>query len=130
MSQQEFEQNDQEVMNLVNSAASPQAKQSAEKIEKELGCHIDPGEGKEVSAGRDPISDHQAEMAVKAMHEKWRRQKLICGGICVTAFIIAAVMLVIVLENPVFLEWFVYGALLICGIVVGFQIEKMLRFLR
>lgn len=121
MSQQEFEQNDQEVMNLVNGAASPEAKAVAEKIAKKVG---------ESTPSEKDADSREADLFAEELHRKWRRRQLICGGICVAAFILAAVMLVIVLENPAILSWFVYAAILICGIVAGFHIEKLLRLMR
>ncbi len=124
MSQQEFERNDQEVMNLVNRAASPESMAVAEEIAQEVGKTVPSGKAK------TDADSKEADLFVEELHWKWRRRQMVCGGICVVAFILAAVMLVIVLENPAILSWFVYAAILLCGIVAGYQIEKLLRLMR
>lgn len=121
MSQQEFEQNDQEVMNLVNGAASPEAKAVAEEIAQQVG---------ESTPSQKDADSKEADLFAEELHRKWRRNKIIGGYAIVAACILIAAAIVIVMARPELLVWFANGSILCCGIVAALQIERIVRYLR
>lgn len=113
MSQQEFEQNDQEVMDLVNKAAAPEAKAMAEEI------------AQEVEREAHPDVDDSEER-----YRKWCRKRAAGHCAVVAACILVAAAMVVVLAMPELLVWVANAFILSCGIVAALQIERIVRCLR
>jgi ferric-dicitrate binding protein FerR (iron transport regulator) len=121
MSQQEFEQNDQEVMNLVNGAASPESKAVAEEIAQQVG---------ESTPSQKNADSKEADLFAEELHRKWRRNKIIGGYAIVAACILIAAAIVIVMARPELLAWVANAFILSCGIVAALQIERIVRYMR
>ena len=127
MSQQDFERTDQEVMNLVNSAASTQAKQTADAIEKELNK----------PKGTLPCDDYDnvakevvSRVVVEELHQKRRRGAIITHSLAALAGIVAAGAMVIALKKP---ECMVYIANVFCligGVVAVSRVEKIVKLFK
>ena len=123
MSQQEFEQNDQEVMELVNKSAAPEAKAMAEEIAQKVERDTEP-------EMVQPDNDIDAEVLTEEMYRKWRRKKMFSSCAIVAACGLIAAAIVIVMARPELLVWFANGSILCCGIVAALQIERIVRYLR
>lgn len=127
MSQQEFERTDQEVIDLVNGAASPHAKQMADAIEKELNHPVEP---KPRCENDECAEERMTGVALEEMHRRWRRGKIIIHSLYVLASITAAVAMVIALKNPEYLVHIANVTILICGSVAALHSEKIAKLLR
>ena len=113
MSQQELERSDQEVMDMVNSGASPQATQTAEDIAAELKA-----------LDRDAAEMVKEE---KAQRQTYKRREGRCVAFVVAACIVVAVLCVLALKHPGLVIWLVNAAVLSCGIVAAVKIDRWIR---
>ena len=124
MSQQDFERTDQEVMDLVNGAASPESKQAADAIEKELNKP-------KTRSDYDKIAEEcVSKVVVEELHRKWKRNTIIARSLCALAGIAAAVAMVIALKNPECVVHIANVTILIGGIAAALQVEKIVKLLR
>lgn len=112
MSQQELEQTDQEVMEMVNSKATPEAKRRADQIEDAIN---------------GPTPEEGAGCEVDRLHKEYCRKRKIRTAMCVMACVLIAVALLIVLFAPALLVWVVNIGILCCGIVAGIAIDRQCR---
>lgn len=127
MSQQDFERTDQEVMDLVNGAASPEAKERAEAIEKELNK---PREAKSCDSYDEVAAECVSRVVVEEMHRKWKLNTIIACSLQASACIVAALALVIALKKPECMVYIVNVIVLGCGIVAALRVEKIIKLLR
>lgn len=130
MSQQEFEQNDQEVLDLVNDHAHPEAEASAEEIKKDLGyCG---------AVGHEPTPEEkllaeehrrwQEEAAREMKRVKSRKRREVFGvSVRVAICVAVACVLVAAMFAPELLIWIVNAGVLCCGIVAAIMIDRWRR---
>lgn len=127
MSQQEFEQNDQEVMSLVNKAASKESMDMAAAIEKTINPPAEPVEDRDAGHSAASEEDIEAEQALQDMRKRWRRYTMLCSALIAVGCIVAAVLLVLVMLNPSMLGWVANAGILSLGIIAAMQIERIIR---
>lgn len=113
MSQQELEKSDEEVMNMVNGAASPQATQNAEDIAAELKA----------------MEREAAEMVKeeRAQRQTYKRREGRYVAFIVAACIAVAILCVLALKYSGLVIWLVNAAVLSCGIVAAVKIDRWIR---
>lgn len=113
MSQQELERSDQEVMDMVNSGASPQATQNAEDIAAELKA----------------MERETAEMVKeeRVQRQTYKRREGRCVAFIVAACIAVAILCVLALKYSGLVIWLVNAAVLCCGIVAAVNIDRWIR---
>lgn len=132
MSQQEMDQMDRECEDVVNSAATPEAKAAAEAIAEEW-CEEnapkvdpDPCSG---TAKTEPIADwyerKKREKEAIARQEKNRRR--VCLALRVILCLLLGAFFVAVLVAPALVIWLVNAGVLCCGIVAAIAIDRYRR---
>lgn len=104
MSQQEFEQADDQVLSMVNDHAHPDAKKAAEKI-----CCANPAENARAAEQRRRIL--------------WTVLQVLC---CV----LVAALFVAALLDPSFVMVLVNAGVLVCGMVAAILVDRSIRHLR
>lgn len=112
MSQQELERSDEEVMNMVNGAASPQATYAAEVIAEEFE-----------NAKREEERPKEEGM----LYRRAKRRDASCVGAAVAACIVVAALCVLALKYSGLVIWLVNAAVLSCGIVAAVKIDRWIR---
>ena len=112
MSQQELERSDEEVMSMVNGAASPQATSAAEAIAAEY-----------VNAKREEERPKEESMR----YRKAKCRDASCVGIAVAVCVVVAVLCVLALKYSGLVIWLVNAAVLCCGIVAAVKIDRWVR---
>lgn len=133
MSQQELEQTDQEVMEMVNKAASPEATQIAEKIAEEHFAEAKNGEffedveEKTVPDAMDaqwiPANRSLIDKIARDAKKRFRNRMIICVVLC----ILIAAALVAAWAVPKLVIWVVNIGVLSCGITAGIAIDRFVR---
>lgn len=103
MSQQEFEQADEQVLSMVNDHAHPDAKKAAEKI----CCN----------------PDANARAAEQRRRILWTVLQVVC---CV----LVAALFVAALLDPSFVMVLVNAGVLVCGMVAAILVDRSCRLLR
>lgn len=130
MSQQEFEQNDQEVLDLVNDHAHPEAEASAEEIKKDLG-YCSAVENEPTPEEKQLAEEHRRwkEEAAREMKRVKSRKRREVFGVSVRVAICVAVACVLVaaMFAPELLIWIVNAGVLCCGIVAAIMIDRWRR---
>lgn len=141
MSQKEMDQMDQECENVVNSAATPEAKAAAEAIanewyeENDSKCEPDPccecGPGEPVSQrvnGRYTWASGAigcTKVASYAWRERNRRRRQLVARIVLC--LLTGTFFVAVLVKPSLIPWLVNAGVLCCGIVMAVGIDRHCR---
>ena len=128
MSQQEFDQMDEQVMGLVNEAATPEAAARAEEIAKNLGQTEDHARHRESDQKdyKSAIFTIQQEK-FDALWEKaarWRRRRAVITVVLCVA--IVAVLLTVMAE-PELLIWLVNAGVVSCAITAGITVDRQIR---
>ena len=120
MSQIEFEKNDQEVIEMVNRSATPEAVLQAEQIADAITEPVPD----EIS---DTDKEEQASAMVEEMERMYLRKKkmryLLTVALC---FVITAV-LIILLYMPFLMVWVVNIGVLGCGMVAAVAVDRYVR---
>ena len=124
MSQQELEQTDQEVMDLVNSAASKDAKRYAEQLAEDLREPTPEEIAAEEAEKRCREEMEKEQERMKAFVRKQKRLKILGVAACV----LIATLLVTALLVPDFVICVVNLGVLICGMVAAIIIDRYQRY--
>ena len=114
MSAQEFEQADEQVIDMVNNHAAPQASANAEQIAKDPSVWEDP----ESMIAREVAKIRVAEATRKRKREN--RNALICILVC----LIVAAALLVVLAVPSWLIWLVNVGIVSCCTTAGIIADR------
>lgn len=117
MSMEEFNQMDNQVMDVVNDHAAPEAVLVAESIAAEH------------TTLRDPEQEINREMARARVREGQRRRKKenILAAIYLLSCIIVAGALLLVLVKPQWLVWVVNIGLAVCCTIAGIVVDRQIR---
>ena len=130
MSQQEFEQNDQEVLDLVNDHAHPEAEAFAEEIKKDLG-YCSAVENEPTPEEKQLAEEHrrwQEEAAREMKRVKSRKRREVFGvSVRVAICVAVACVLVAAMFVPELQIWIVNAGVLFCGIVAAVMIDRWYR---
>ena len=116
MSQQELEKTDQEVINMVNSAAAPDALRKAERVAENIHSRN--------SAEKDADEAHRKEQ--EEIRAYVRKRRLVVGA-KLLACVAIALLLVSALFWPELLAFVVNAGVLACGCVAAVTIDRWLR---
>lgn len=139
MSQQELERTDQEVMDLVNSEATPEALASAEEIEQRVR-EIESEQQRKAEAERDAqiraAEEEKARQeayyeAMRRSEERYHRRqfrKQIFQTVLTVALCgLISAMLVVVLFVPEVINWVAYAGIVVCCTVAGIRVDRQVR---
>ena len=120
MSQIEFEKNDQEVIEMVNRSATPEAVLQAEQIADAITESVP-------DAIPDTDKDEQASIMVEKMERMYRRKKTTRYILTVSLCVVIAALLIILLYMPFLMVWVVNIGVLGCGMVAAVAIDRYIR---
>ena len=117
MSMEEFNQMDNQVMDVVNDHATPEAMKAAESI---AAGQTNP---------RDPEEEIAVAMARARVREAQRRRKRenILAVLYLLCCIIVAGALLLVLVKPQWLIWVVNIGLAVCCTIAGIVVDRQIR---
>lgn len=120
MSQIEFEKNDQEVIEMVNRSATPEAVLQAEQIADAITEPVPD----EIS---DTGKEEQASAMVEEMERMYLRKKKMRYLLTVTLCFVITAMLIILLYMPFLMVWVVNIGILGCGMVAAVAVDRYVR---
>lgn len=120
MSQMEFEKNDQEVIEMVNRSATPEAVLQAEQIADAITEPV-PDEISDID------KDEQASAMVEKMERMYRRKKTMRYILTVALCVVIAAVLIILLYMPFLMVWVVNIGVLGCGMVAAVAVDRYVR---
>ena len=132
MSQKELEQTDQEVMEMVNDHAHPDATEAAQVIQHVVGSY---------AAGRKVKEPTPEELEKAAAERAWleqvaeekrkvkkvKIQEAVRALVLVAVCVLVAVLLVAAHFAPDVVIWIVNGGVLCCGIVAALIVDRWIR---
>ena len=117
MSMEEFNQMDNQVMDVVNDHAAPEAVQAAESIAAEQANSRDP---------EQEVIQEMARARVRACQRR-RKKENILAVIYLLSCIIVAGALLLVLVKPQWLIWVVNIGLAVCCTIAGIVVDRQIR---
>lgn len=120
MSQIEFEKNDQEVIEMVNRSATPEAVLQAEQIADAITDSV-PDENS------DTDKEEQSSAMVEKMERMYLRKKKMRYLLTVTLCFVITAMLIILLYMPFLMVWVVNIGILGCGMVAAVAVDRYVR---
>lgn len=120
MSQIEFEKNDQEVIEMVNRSATPEAVLQAEQIADAITEPV-PDESS------DTDKEEQASAMVEKMERMYLRKKKMRYFLTVALCFVIAAILIILLYMPFLMVWVVNIGILCCGMVAAVAVDRYVR---
>lgn len=124
MSQKEFEQQDEQVMDMVNGHSAPEATAAAEQIVETVNTTL------EESEDQKHASNLETDMERHRKAEWFRKKKLIANlrlVLFVTACLCVAAALVAAWYVPALLIWVVNVGVLACGVAAAMEIQRFVR---
>ena len=115
-----FEQEDQQVMDVVNPHSTPEAASNAEQISEQWNAPKEPDNTERM------ISREAAKIrASNATEERKRQERLSVIGIILCVIVAAA--LLVVLAKPQMLVWLVNVGVATCCTIAGIIIDRRIR---
>lgn len=128
MSQKEFEQQDEQVMDMVNGHSAPEATAAAEQIVETVKTPVMEGEGTENI--RNPKKEREWHRAGGNLFRKNYRIAILRLVLFVTACLCIAAALVAAWYVPALLIWVVNVGVLACGVAAAMEIQRFVRWWR
>lgn len=139
MSQQELERTDQEVMDLVNGSAAPEAAATADEIEKRMRQLDAEQEQKlkdeqaaarhmaELEAARKEEMHRQMKESEERYNRRQRRNQVLNTVLVVVLCFLISGALLMMLILPEIMMWVVSIGVVVCCTVAGIRVDRQVR---
>lgn len=139
MSQQELERTDQEVMDLVNGAAAPDAAAAADEIEKRMRQidaeqeqkRKDAEEAKLRVAELEKAREEEEYRRMKECEERYlrrqRRKQVLDTVLIVALCFLISCLLILTMIVPEIMAGVVCVGVVVCSTVAGIRVDRQLR---